>query len=315
MLKKSLEAVGRTSKGADGEGRVLSLLCRIANVCRATYYRSLKATGSRLRRERAVELIRGIQERDGYVHGVLDMTACLRRLGVGISHNTVDKYMSENDLHARTRLRRFPDGYYRAVAETRRSLPANVLGRNFSIGVPRNIYATDITYVPVVGGWVYKCVVKDLFNNEVVAWGMSAHPDSELCIRCVDMLGAKRDLRGAVIHSDMGSTYTSKAYRARLAELGVVQSMSRRGQCWDNACAESYFAIYKTECFSGCRRDLLMHRIEREDVMLMTERWIDHYNKRRLQKRLGWLSPVMYGWFHPNGRLPALPAPDRKCYA
>lgn len=264
-----------------------------------------------MRKMEMVERIRAIQDRDGYIHGALDMALLLRSQGFGISHNTVAKYMSEHDLHARIRLRKFPDSYYRTVRKLRDFLPRNILDRDFRIGVPSNIYVTDITYVPVRGGWVYLCVMKDLSNNEIVAWCMSAHPDAELCVRTLDDLSGRRDLRGAVIHSDMGSPYLSKAYRARLAELGVTQSMSRKGQCWDNACAETFFAIYKTECFSLDRRELLNHCLEREDVLLRTDRWIETYNLKRRQEKLGWMSPVMYRTLYPNGRLLALPTPEK----
>ena len=277
-----------------------------------TFYRRRKESQAELRRKRTVETIRSIQEQDSYCHGVNSMVSELRKFGIRLSHNTVDKYMSENDLHARQRLRKFPSGYYITMKEAMRNRPRNILNRQFHVGVPRNIYATDITYVPVSGGWVYKCIMKDLFNNEIVAWSMSAHPDSELCIRALEMLSGKRDIKGAIIHSDMGSTYTSRAYRTRLLELGAVQSMSRKGQCWDNACAETYFAIYKTECFCTDRRDLLSHRLSKDEVFLRTDAWVEKYNKERSQENLGWLSPVMYRWFYPNGRLMALPAPEKK---
>ena len=229
-----------------------------------------------------------------------------------MSHNTVDKYMTENDLHSKLRARKFPKSYYVTMKEAMRNLPKNILNRQFHVGIPRNIYVTDITYVPVTVGWVYKCIMKDLYNNEIVAWSMSAHPDSELCVRTLEMLAKRRDIRGAIIHSDMGCTYTSKAYRTRLLELGAIQSMSRKGQCWDNACAETYFAVYKTECFCMDRRDFISHRLSREEVFLRTDAWIERYNKERAQEKLGWLSPVVYRCFYPNGRLLALPAPEKK---
>ena len=277
-----------------------------------TFYRSLSESESAVRRREVVEKIRMIQERDDFCNGVHSMVTELRRFGVNLSHNTVDKYMSENELHSRQRIRKFPKNYYKTMKEAMKNLPRNILNRNFHVGVPRNIYVTDITYVPVVGGWVYKCIMKDLFNNEIVAWSMSAHPDAELCVRTFEMLAQRRDLRGAIIHSDMGSTYTSRAYRTRLMELGAVQSMSRKGNCWDNACAESYFAVYKTECFCQSRKDLLYHRLTKEEVFLKTDAWVEKYNRERAQEKLGWLSPVMYRWFYPNGRLLALPAPDQK---
>ena len=277
-----------------------------------TFYRSRKDSPSDVRRKKTVETIRMIQEQSCYGHGVHSMVNELRRFGIRLSHNTVDKYMTENDLHSRLRARKFPKSYYVTMKEAMRNLPKNILNRQFHVGVPRNIYVTDITYVPVTVGWVYKCIMKDLYNNEIVAWSMSAHPDSELCVRTLEMLAERRDIRGAIIHSDMGCTYTSKAYRTRLLELGAIQSMSRKGQCWDNACAETYFAVYKTECFCLDRRDFISHRLSREEVFLRTDAWIERYNKERAQEKLGWLSPVVYRCFYPNGRLLALPAPEKK---
>ena len=277
-----------------------------------TYYRSLKESGAVARKKGTVETIRRLQERDGFTLGVHSMVTELRRVGIRLSHNTVAKYMTENDLHSKLRVRKFPKSYYKTMKEAMKNLPKNLLDRKFHVGVPRNIYVTDITYVPVFGGWMYKCIMKDLFNNEIVAWSMSAHPDAELCVRTLELLAARREIRGAIIHSDMGSTYTSRVYRTRLLELGAVQSVSRKGQCWDNACAETYFAIYKTECFCRDRRDLLYHRLSKEEVFLRTDAWIEKYNKERAQEKLGWLSPVMYRWFYPNGKLMALPAPEEK---
>lgn len=281
-------------------------------ISHVTFYRSRKESPAEVRKKEIVETIRRIQTADDFCHGVHSMVTELRRFGIRLSHNTVDKYMSENDLHSKQRVRKFPRSYYVTMKETMRNLPKNILDRQFHVGVPRNIYVTDITYVPVVGGWVYKCIMKDLFNNEIVAWSMSSHPDSELCVRTLGMLAERRDVRGAIIHSDMGSTYTSRVYRTRLMELGAVQSMSRKGQCWDNACAETYFAVYKTECFCKDRKDLINHRLSREEIFLRTDAWIERYNKERAQEKLGWLSPVMYRWFYPNGRLLALPAPEKK---
>lgn len=287
----------------------MRLLCRIAGVGRTTYYRTLRQSAAEARRKGIIQTISDLQERSDYSLGVFSMQEELREVGIVLSHNTVDKYMRENDLHSRVRVRRFPSSYYVAMKEAMKSLPRNLLNRDFHVGVPRNIYVTDITYVPVVGGWVYKCVMKALYNNEILAWTISAHPDAELCVRTLEKLSEKRDLRGAIIHSDRGATYTSRAYRTRLRELGAVQSMSRKGQCWDNACAESYFAVYKTECFALRRRELLNHRIARDEILFMTDRWIRHYNESRKQKVLGWLSPRYYEYFYPNGKLLALPAP------
>jgi len=284
-------------------------MCRIAKVNRVTYYRSLNPSESEARKKEIVQAIRDLQEKSNYSMGILSIQQELNDSGIKLSHNTIDKYMTENDLHSKMRIRKFPKAYYQTIKEAMKNLPKNLLDRKFYVGVPRNIYVTDITYVPVVGGWVYMCVMKSLYNNEILAWTISSHPDAELCVRTLDKLAAVRDLRGALIHSDRGSTYTSRAYRARLKELGAIQSMSHKAQCWDNACAESYFAIYKTECFCQRRKELLYHQIAKEEVFFLTDKWIKFYNEKRRQRVLGWMSPRDYRYFYPHGNLLALPAP------
>jgi len=284
-------------------------MCRIAKVNRVTYYRSLKPSASEVRKKEIVQTIRELQEQSDYSLGIFSMQEELRCSGIELSHNTVDKYMTENELHSKVRVRKFPKAYYVAMKEAMKNLPKNLLDRKFYVGVPRSVYVTDITYIPVAGGWVYKCVMKSLYNNEILAWTISSHPDAELCVRTLEKLAEVRDLKGAVIHSDMGSTYTSKAYRTRLKELGAIQSMSRKAQCWDNACAESYFAIYKTECFGQRRKELIYHQIAKEEIFFLTDRWIRYYNEKRRQKALSWMSPHNYSIFYPHGNLLALPAP------
>ena len=290
-------------------------MCRIAKVNRITYYRSLKPSASEIRRNEIIRTISELQKQSDYSLGIFSMQEDLRGSGIVLSHNTVDKYMSENGLHAKIRMRKFPKAYYVTVKQAMKDLPRNLLDRKFHVGVPRNVYVTDITYIPVIGGWVYKCVMKSLYNNGILAWTISSHPDAELCVRTLEKLAEVRDLRGAIIHSDMGSTYTSKAYRTKLKEFGAIQSMSRKAQCWDNACAESYFAIYKTECFGQRRKELLYHQMTREEVFFLTDRWIRYYNEKRKQKVLGWMSPRNYSIFYPHGNLLALPAPVKETSA
>ena len=98
---------------------------------------------------------------------------------------------------------------------------------------------------------------------------MSSSANAELCVRTLEILAGKRDLNGSMIHSDMGATYTSKAYRTKLEELGVVQSMSRKGDCYDNACVESFFAVYKTCCFGKDRKKFELHQLGWTDVFFM----------------------------------------------
>ena len=235
------------------------------------------------------------------------MQLALKVRGIKLSHNTVAKLMRENELCCVIRGRKFPPAYYKAVKELKDNLPKNLLNREFDVKIPGKVYVTDITYIPVLGGWKYLSVIKDLYNKEIVAWAMSSSANAELCVRTLEALKKIRDLKGAMIHSDMGATYTSKAYRLKLNELGMVQSMSHKGDCYDNACAESFFAVYKTCCFGKDKKKLELHQLSWTDVFFKTEAWIEKYNTTRPQVKLGGLSPVYYRMLHPNGRLLALP--------
>lgn len=252
-------------------------------------------------------MIRELQEQNNFSLGIMAVQVALKRQGVKLSHNTVAKLMSENELNSKIRCRKFPVGYYKAMKELKKNLPKNILNRQFKVYVPGRVYVTDITYIPVSGGWMYLSVMKDLFNKEIVSWAISKSPNAELCVRTLELLAKKRNLEGAIIHSDQGATYTSKAYRAKLNELGVIQSMSRKANCYDNACVESFFAVLKTCCFAQDKKELELHLLDGIDVFFRLDEWIRKYNVERPQEALGWMSPVHYKIMYPNGRLLALP--------
>lgn len=279
----------------------------MANISRKTYYGHLNPTPAERRRSETVAVMKDLQEGEGFTMGIESMRLALRVRGIKLSHNTVAKLMRENKLHCVIRGRKFPPAYYKAVKELKKNLPKNLLNRMFDVKVPGKYYVTDITYLPVRGGWKYLSVIKDLYNKEIVAWRMSSSASAELCVRTLELLAQKRDLRGAMIHSDMGATYTSRAYRLKLQELGMVQSMSRKGDCYDNACVESFFALYKTCCFGKDKKMFEMHQLCWTEVFFRTEVWIEKYNTTRPQTGLEGLSPVYYRILYPSGRLPALP--------
>ena len=283
------------------------MLSRLAGISRKTYYRHLDRTPAERRKAETVAVMKELQEKEGFTLGIQSMQLALRNRGIRLSHNTIAKFIRENKLGCVIRGRKFPPAYYKAMNEMKSNLPKNLLNREFGVKIPAKVYATDITFIPVTGGWRYLSVIKDLYNKEIVAWTMSSSANAELCVRTLENLAGKRDLNGAMIHSDMGATYTSKAYRSKLGELGVVQSMSRKGDCYDNACVESFFAVYKTCCFGKDRKKFELHQLGWTDVFFRTDAWIEKYNTTRPQVGLDGLSPVYYRMLHPNGRLPALP--------
>lgn len=166
----------------------------------------------------------------------------------------------------------------------------NLLERDFTSTEPGKKFVTDITYIPTPRKMVYLCTVIDLYNKEPVAWNISDTQDRYLSIDTIKQLATKIDLEGSTIHSDQGVHYTNKDYVALLKELKVNQSMSRKGNCWDNAPAESFFSHYKCETIY-----LMKNQIKDfNDVQQITEEYMNYYTNDRPQKSLGGLSPKAY---------------------
>lgn len=161
----------------------------------------------------------------------------------------------------------------------------NLLGRNFKVQLPNKKLATDITYLPTTSGFMYLSVVQDLCTNEIVAHALSSRNDLALVLATFDKLPA---MPGAVVHSDQGFQYTHKLYCNQLKKLKLQASHSRKGNCLDNACVESFFSHFKAEAF------LTKSLQSKEETSALIEEYIHFYNIERFQKRLGQLSPVEY---------------------
>jgi transposase InsO family protein len=161
----------------------------------------------------------------------------------------------------------------------------DLLGRDFNVQFPGRKLATDITYLPTTDGFIYLSVAQDLFNNEIVAQAFSSRNDLALVLATLAKLPA---MPGAMLHSDQGFQYTHKSYQRRLSELHFQGSHSRKGNCLDNACVESFFSHLKTEAFVG------KPALNKDETIALIEEHIHFYNTGRFQKRLGQLSPVEY---------------------
>ena len=192
--------------------------------------------------------------------------------------------MGKFKLHAKIRRKRYPKNYYLTLKENPVELPDNVLARDFKSEGPMQKMVTDITYLPTNEGWVYMAAVMDLWNREIVSYRISRHMNLELVRDVVSQLGS---CRGALIHSDMGWTYTHPSYIRHLNNLGFRQSMSRKGNCWDNACMENFFGLMKSETIRQSKELLSV-----DGMVKLIDDYIHWYNNRRIQKKLGYLSPV-----------------------
>jgi putative transposase len=220
------------------------------------------------------------------VYGSPRVHAELRTQGVRCSRQRVARLMREMDLAAKRR-RHKPVGTIRTRGA---AVAANLLNREFAAELPNRQWVSDTTYVWTAEGWLYVAVVLDLFSRLVVGWAMSPHNDEPLVRQALEMAVARRvPPKEMLLHSDQGSPYTSTGYLHRLSELGIVVSMSRVGNCYDNAAMESFFSTLKGECVE--RHTFHTRQEARSAIFEYIECF---YNRVRRHSTLSYLSPVAY---------------------
>jgi len=210
----------------------------------------------------------------------------LRDQGRRTSRKRVARLMREADMSARRKQRR--------VLTTRRDashpVAPNVLNRAFTATEPNKTWVTDITYIPTVQGWLYLAVILDLYSRAVVGWSMSTSCDATLVESALKMAVARRRPQAGLLHhSDRGCQYTSHAYCQQLELLGMVVSMSRKGNCWDNAVMESFFGSLKEECVGST-----VYPSHEQARCSLFEYLEVYYNRQRRHSTLGYVSPLMY---------------------
>jgi transposase InsO family protein len=181
---------------------------------------------------------------------------------------------------------------WRATTQSQHEFPvaANTLDRAFTVEAPNRVWAGDLTYVWTVEGWLYLAVLLDLYSRRVVGWAMGQRLTGELAEQALTMALMNRTPRaGLVHHSDRGSQYAATSYQRLLDEYGLIPSMSRKGNCWDNACVESFFGTLK--------RELVYHRryTTRDEAKQDIFEYIEvFYNRQRRHSTLGYHSPAEY---------------------
>jgi len=258
------------------------MLCEIAEVSRAGYYKWKASLSAReQRKERDADLkehILAIHRLRPYF-GYIRMCTALRREGLLVNRKKVRRLMRELGIRSVIRKKRPNAGRKPSVVFD------NVLNRDFQASEPFTKLVTDITYVRIGHDFNYLSTVMDLHNNEIVAWELSERNDLQLVLDTIKQLGVHKD---TVLHSDQGFQYTHKAYETQLLTQGLKGSHSKRGNCYDNACMESFFSHLKTE-------QLYLKRPNDEHAArrLIAE-YIDFYNHERFQKKLGDRSPVEF---------------------
>jgi putative transposase len=261
------------------------LLCRVLEVSRAGFYAwqdrvpsSHAHTDERLGLE-----IAAIHAASRRCYGSPRVHVELGARGHRTSRKRVARLMRQRGLAGRRRRR------FRATTDSHHTLPvvANVLDRQFAQPAPDVAWVTDITYIATGEGWLYLAVILDLCSRLVVGWAVSERITRELTLNALEVaVGRRRPLPGLLHHSDRGSQYASGDYQAVLTAEGIVCSMSRRGNCWDNAVAESFFATLKVELVHDAR--WATRQAARAELFEYIEVF---YNGQRRHSALGYLSP------------------------
>jgi transposase InsO family protein len=233
------------------------------------------------------EQIKQIHQKSRNSYGSPRIHASLKHKGFNVGRHRVARLMSKLGICVQ------PKRKFKTTTDSNHPFPIaeNVLNRNFTTQQPDQTWVADITYIATTQGWLYLAVVIDLFSRRVVGWSMAEHMRVELVLNALEAaLGHRVPAdSGLLFHSDRGSQYASSDYRAALQAAGIGCSMSRKGNCWDNAVAESFFGTLKTELISSREFDT------REDAKTTIVEWIEvFYNRERLHSTLNYLSPVQF---------------------
>jgi putative transposase len=266
-------------------------MCRVLELAPAGYYawgKRSSACARAIADERLLLNIRASHRASGGTYGAPRVQRDLREVGLRVGKKRVARLMQRERLVGR-RPRRFV-----RTTDSNHSHPIapNLLQRRFDVnGLAINrVWVSDITYVPTHEGWLYLAVVLDLASRRVVGWAMRDSLEAELAVSALQMaLAARQPASGLIHHSDRGVQYACNAYRDLLAAHGIQASMSRRGDCWDNAVAESFFATVELELIA---RDTWRTREQaRQAIFCYIETW---YNRKRRHSTLHYLSPLQH---------------------
>ena len=273
------------------QGKLFSLteMCDVLNVS-VSGYRAWKRGGApnrkRLTGSQMLALIRAIHAELKGAYGSPRMVRELRVRGFSASKERVERLMREHGIHARHKRR------YKVTTDSKLGLPVaeNLLARNFTPTAPNQVWTSDITYLWTDEGWLYLAIVLDLFNREVVGWSLKSHMTSDIVRDALTMAWfRKRPAPGLMHHSDRGSQYASHVFQDRLKAYGMTCSMSRKGNCWDNAPTESWFNSFKNERVHGIRYET------RADMKAASFEYIEvFYNRKRQHSTLGYKSPMQF---------------------
>lgn len=271
----------------------ITILCSVMRVARSGYYawaRSGKSARQKAN-EALINVVREIHRDSDETYGTRRMTEALSGRGIKCGRQRARTLMRLAGVSVKRRRK------FRVTTNSKHKLPVspNLLEREFTVDEPNRIWLSDITYIWTAEGWLYLAIVMDLFSRQVVGWSMGSRITKELVIDAFTMaFWRRRPGSGLIFHSDRGSQYCSLEFQDLLKDFGAVSSMSRKGDCWDNAPSESLFGTLKNE------RVYFAHYKTREEARRDIVDYLEmFYNARRLHSSLGYVSPRQFedAWF------------------
>ena len=267
----------------------VDVVCDVLEVSRSGYYawRGRPQSGQSRRREALAAKVRDIHVDNRGVYGSPRVHKALKAAGQSVCQNTVAKLMRVEGLRAKAKRTFVPRTTDSAHAQP---IAPNVLDRQFAADSPNRKWAGDITYIPTDEGWLYLAGVIDLHSRRIVGWSMADHMQTDLVADALGMaLARRRPGAGLLHHSDRGVQYASDAYQALLQDHQIQVSMSGKGDCWDNAVMESFWATLKTELVY--QEHYTTHEEARRSIFEYIEVF---YNRKRLHSSLGYVSPEAF---------------------
>jgi len=267
----------------------IDLMCRVLGVSRQGYYhyrRNIEARRSDAEHQEMLEWMQDIATTSHYTYGRRRMKRAMNALGFPISRTKTVNLMKEAGIEVRHKKK------FKVTTNSNHKLPLfeNLLERQFDVEQPNQVFASDITYIWTQEGWLYLAVVIDLYSRKVVGWSMSNRMTAQLVCDALTMaIWLRRPKAGLIHHSDRGSQYASHAFRRLLKAHGILGSMSRKGDCWDNAVVESFFGSLKQERVHW--RHYQTRYEAQQDILDYISMF---YNSYRLHSYLGYKSPNQY---------------------
>ena len=261
-------------------------MLKAASLSKSTYYFENNKPDIDIKNEELIEKIKDIFKENKKRYGVRRVTAELHNQGIVVNHKKVQRIMNKFELKAiKTKIK-----YHSYIGEVGH-IADNIINRDFEASKPNEKWTTDVSQFNCPFGKAYLSPILDMYGTDIVAWDLSLTPNLEQTKRMLDEAFRKNpNIEGLVFHSDMGWQYQHNYYQERLKEKGIIQSMSRKGNCIDNCIMETFFGTLKREMFYGHEQEF--QRFE-QLYQAITE-YIDYYNNRRIKGKTKWMPPVKY---------------------